>query len=308
MLAFKRLYKKFRLPPALAQSGAFNREDGSRMVDPLVQAAQVAALSRHAQCLESLSQRKRWADWPLRQYLYMRLFFDDFVGVSTEIFELRYTEHAKAEDAHASIDDDGVTRVVLRSIEERVDPLPSRPTPSGEAADIGTHESFGRAGHVLHTARCEHMPLGATRRAHAEIYAPGTRRRPWTFGSFARHNGREDGRGLLSAAVISSDSGIHNGQMSLSMSPGRTPSAEMTHSIEHATPLALRPANPSGEMDVATGQASLGPAWNGFSSPSGRVRDVSPTSSEGKGTASGRKRWDVGGWLVERGEMFLQRL
>jgi len=111
--AFTRLYKRFRLPPALAHSGNFNAQDGSRMVDPLVHEAQVAALSRHAQWLEKLAQRKRCLDWPLRQYLYLRLFFDDFVGVSAEVFELRYRGHATAPRGAG----DAMTSKVLQAIE-----------------------------------------------------------------------------------------------------------------------------------------------------------------------------------------------
>ena len=281
MNAFRRLYKKFRLPPSVAQSGAFNRDDGGRMVDPLVQAAQVAALSRHAQWLERLSQRKRWSDWPLRQYLYTRLFFDDFVGVSAEMFELRYSSYAK------NSADDGITRVVLRSIESRTGD-PER------TVDYASHDTLRRGNGAPRGGAVELASVsldGAAGGGAVPRKQPSCR--------FGR------------AAVEGSGSDVGCG--------GLLDGGADISSLSHV-PFAWHPTAqlaPLGEVDGPTRRAAsagcpgssavnhVGAA--GFSSPSGRVRNPLPRADDDE-TGEGKKPWDVGGRLVEWGESWLQRL
>jgi len=281
MHAFKRLYKKFRLPPALAQSGAFNRHDGGRVVDPLVQAAQIAALSRHAQWLERLSQRKRWLDWPLRQYLYMRLFFDDFVGVSAEIFEMRYSSYVKDSAA-----DDGITRVVLRSIESRAGE-PERAVDYARRAHSGGPPSVELA--------------------NVELGAAVLRKQPWgRFGrAAAAGNGGEGRAGLLGDVADSSS-------LSHARPPG-PPTAELAPPDEFLPPHGICEAGAGPARGAAAGtpgSSAEHAGAAGFEPESGRAPNLSLSSrASGDGAGvGGVKRWDVGGWLVERGESWLQRL
>ena len=89
--ASKRIYKKFRLPPEAAVSGAFDPDGAlTRRIAP-----EVAELER-------LCARKRWWQWPRRQYLYLAVFMDDFVGVSHQLFEERYAMSAPNERGSAA--------------------------------------------------------------------------------------------------------------------------------------------------------------------------------------------------------------
>ena len=81
--ACKRIYKKFRLPPEVAVSGAFDPDGRNR---------------RHASPeaieLQRLCDDKHWWQWPRRQYLYLAVFMNEFVGVSSQLFEERYAMSA----------------------------------------------------------------------------------------------------------------------------------------------------------------------------------------------------------------------
>lgn len=301
-LAFKRLYKKFRLPPALAQSGAFNPHNGSRMMDPVVQAAQVAALSRHAQWLERLCQRKRWAEWPLRQYLYIRLFFDDFVGVSAEVFELRY-----AACASGTADEGKLARAVLRAIEEQRGHAPS-PSNSSRHACHERHGGMGQGRKFADKGRDElaAVSMDSARRAEAAADGPAGRRRPWGVPGrgFSKSDG---GRGLLSAAALPSDA--IGGRAACVAEDSAMAREWSPHDARHS-----HPAAPGADSLLRSGaqvgceqgpSAAAGPA--GFASPYGRVDHLSPTAPD-RVLAGGRKRWDLGGWLVDTGETWLQRL
>jgi hypothetical protein len=85
--ACKRIYRKFRLPANLAVGGNFN-------VDGTVGVSVTAKMSRNAERLEEMRQNTslaaRVVQWPCRQWLGLLLFFDDFIGVSAEIYEERY--------------------------------------------------------------------------------------------------------------------------------------------------------------------------------------------------------------------------
>lgn len=73
----KRIYKKFRLPVGHVVSGAFG---GSTEVGS----------SQEYRELQRLCVRKRWYQWPRRQYLYYTTFMDDFLGISASVFAERY--------------------------------------------------------------------------------------------------------------------------------------------------------------------------------------------------------------------------
>jgi hypothetical protein len=307
-LSFKRLYKKFRLPPALAQSGAFNPVDGSLMMDPVVQAAQVAALSRHAQWLERLSQRKRVAEWPIRQYLYVRLFFDDFVGVSSEVFELRYAAYASG-----TPDEDGIARVILRAIEEQRAHAaePVHTTRNGSRHNGHQRASGSRASTVGDTDELAAVSMDPARRVEAAADGPTRRRRPWdALRRVASHGGGDGGRGLLSAGALPSDA-MGGSPASACAARSSAMSIEWSPHNARPSPHAPRGADPLRRLRAPGGgdpgpSAPVGRA--GFASPYGRVDALSPTASDDRPPAGGRKRWDLGGWLVDTGETWLQRL
>ena len=77
--ACKRIYKKFRLPPEMTVSGAFDPDGRTR-----------AHVTPEAAELDRLCERKRWWQWPRRQYLYFAVFMNEFVGISHAMFEERY--------------------------------------------------------------------------------------------------------------------------------------------------------------------------------------------------------------------------
>ena len=80
--ACKRIYKKFRLPPEMTVSGAFDPDGRTR-----------ARVTPEAAELDRLCERKRWWQWPRRQYLYFAVFMNEFVGISHAMFEERYMMH-----------------------------------------------------------------------------------------------------------------------------------------------------------------------------------------------------------------------
>jgi hypothetical protein len=86
-----RIYKKFRLPAGMAVGGNFH-DDGS------IGIPDSTAMCRHAALLDQLSRDRRINEWPRRQWLSLLLVFDDFVGVSAEIYEERYQAVAKRPD------------------------------------------------------------------------------------------------------------------------------------------------------------------------------------------------------------------
>jgi len=75
-------------------------------------------LSCDAARLEQLSQRKRLIEWPLRQWLYLRLFMDEFVGITGDVYEQRYQNVAEKGERYFNVN---ITNV-LRNLE-----LPSNP-------------------------------------------------------------------------------------------------------------------------------------------------------------------------------------
>jgi hypothetical protein len=80
--ACKRIYKKFRLPVSRAIAGSFN-PDGSR-------GSVMAGASKEEAELQVLMSNKRWWQWPRRNFLYVKLFYDEFLGVSESVFQQRY--------------------------------------------------------------------------------------------------------------------------------------------------------------------------------------------------------------------------
>jgi len=128
LVACKRIYKKFRLPASLAVGGNFH-------ADGTVGAAVGEAISRHALRLEELSRRKRLSEWPRRQWLYLRLFFDDFVGVSADVYEERYATAAQQPERWYS----GSVASILKHLEG-----PSHVTPGRNVSGRFTRVDDGR--------------------------------------------------------------------------------------------------------------------------------------------------------------------
>ena len=87
LTTMKRIWKKFRLPPEVAVTGAF---------DPDAPGG-VRGLGRSPESLEldRLSVRKTWREWPRRQYLYCTIFMDEFLGISSKVFQERYQKSAR---------------------------------------------------------------------------------------------------------------------------------------------------------------------------------------------------------------------
>ena len=83
LVACKRIYKKFRLPPQHAIAGSFDPDN------------LVPHRSRAAQRLEHLQRNRSHWNWLRRQYLYAIVFMNEFVGISPELFEERYQVHLK---------------------------------------------------------------------------------------------------------------------------------------------------------------------------------------------------------------------
>jgi len=84
----KRIYKKFRLPPDMAVAGSFD-PDGKTMRE----------ISPDALELEQLSMNKKWYQWPRRQYLYVQVFMDEFLGISSKLFAERYKRSSLQQSA-----------------------------------------------------------------------------------------------------------------------------------------------------------------------------------------------------------------
>ena len=83
----KRIYKKFRIRAEHAVSGNFH-------FNAPRQTREQAELAR-------LSARKRWWQWPRRQYLHWRVFYDEFLGISSSVYTQRYlTAGATGERAY----------------------------------------------------------------------------------------------------------------------------------------------------------------------------------------------------------------
>jgi len=80
--ACKRIYKKFRLPVGQAIAGSFN-PDGSR-------GTAIAGCSKDEVELQVLRSNRQWWQMPRRNFLYLKLFYDEFLGVSESIFQQRY--------------------------------------------------------------------------------------------------------------------------------------------------------------------------------------------------------------------------
>lgn len=76
----KRIYKKFRLPVAVAVGGSFDPDVGGAPSGPSPEALE----------LERLSRYKTRREWPRRQYLHACVFLDDFLGISRTVFQQRF--------------------------------------------------------------------------------------------------------------------------------------------------------------------------------------------------------------------------
>jgi hypothetical protein len=92
--ACKRIYKRFRLPVHIVVAGSFDPDGslGSGLRD---------AQSSDSARLEAMRRNKKWHEWPRRQYLYLRVFLEEFVGISSVVSEKRYRKQAsKGERAY----------------------------------------------------------------------------------------------------------------------------------------------------------------------------------------------------------------
>lgn len=85
----KRIWKKFRLPPEAIVTGNFD-PDG---MTPRGQSPELLEL-------EKLCKNKRWQDWPRRQYLYVNVFMDEFLGISNKLFQERYKTMRNKSSTH----------------------------------------------------------------------------------------------------------------------------------------------------------------------------------------------------------------
>jgi len=142
--ACKRIYKKFRLPSQLAVAGSFN-------ADGTVGASLAPTMSSAERRLSTLSVKKRVHHWPLRQYLYLRIFLDEFVGVSAEVYERRYRTVAEKGDRWYN---HSIT-AILRHLELPAHPAcaqlpgspkgsqPSRPPPTPHQRPLGALPAGG---------------------------------------------------------------------------------------------------------------------------------------------------------------------
>uniref|UniRef100_A0A6T9HAG4 Uncharacterized protein n=1 Tax=Haptolina ericina TaxID=156174 RepID=A0A6T9HAG4_9EUKA len=81
VVACKRIYKKFRLTAEMAVAGSFGA-DGT----PFMKQEKSADLAE----LERLIACRRLHQWPRRQYLYLRVFWDEFLGIATSVQERRF--------------------------------------------------------------------------------------------------------------------------------------------------------------------------------------------------------------------------
>jgi hypothetical protein len=112
-----RIYTKFRLPAGMAVGGNFHA-DGS------IGASGSQAMCRRAARLDELSRRMRLSEWPRRQWLWLLLLFDDFIGVSAEVYEERYQALVDRPDRWY----DGTIVSILRFLERPSHIAPGRRT------------------------------------------------------------------------------------------------------------------------------------------------------------------------------------
>lgn len=122
LMACKRIYKKFRLPPQHAIAGSFDPDN------------LVPHQSRAAQHLEHLRRNRSCWNWPRRQYLYAVVFMNEFVGISQELFEERYHVHAASKSSGRRPNNSTLHRIIRYL--ERPDAVNS--TASRNAAATGS--------------------------------------------------------------------------------------------------------------------------------------------------------------------------
>jgi len=80
--ACKRIYKKFRLTAETAVVGSFNADGTTGQYTNRKSVDQLE--------LERLCSHKRLVDWPRRQRLYLRIFWDEFLGISSSLQQQRF--------------------------------------------------------------------------------------------------------------------------------------------------------------------------------------------------------------------------
>ena len=114
----KRIWKKFRLPPEVAIAGSFDI-DGT----PTMRQRSAESIE-----LEKLSVRKTWAEWPRRQYLYVVVFMDEFLGISERVFAERYRASAAAKRRARGRPANSMLHTIIRYL-ERPDSRPPRSMP-----------------------------------------------------------------------------------------------------------------------------------------------------------------------------------
>lgn len=114
----KRIWKKFRLPPEVAITGSFDI-DGT----PTMRQRSAESIE-----LEKLSVRKTWAEWPRRQYLYVVVFMDEFLGISERVFAERYRASAAAKRRARGRPANSMLHTIIRYL-ERPDSRPPRSMP-----------------------------------------------------------------------------------------------------------------------------------------------------------------------------------
>mmetsp|Transcript_14314 Transcript_14314/g.28785 ORF Transcript_14314/g.28785 Transcript_14314/m.28785 type:complete len:294 (-) Transcript_14314:220-1101(-) len=124
----KRIYKKFRLPPEMAVAGSFD-ENGM---------PQRSLISPEAIELERLCVDKKWHQWPRRQYLYVNVFMDEFLGISAKVFAERYKSVSMQQKSTARRPNNHKLHSIIRTFEvPGASHLgrPSRPRSEGSCAE-----------------------------------------------------------------------------------------------------------------------------------------------------------------------------
>jgi len=155
--ACKRIYKKFRLPAKMVVAGSFD-PDGS------IGSSVAPSMSATEQKLHNLSANKRFYYWPYRQYLYVRLFLDEFVGVSTDVYEQRFQTVAQQDGGrwyNTSISN------ILRNLElptQLGGGVQTHPVPVAPPIDLARSEATTAARQAQPSASAKATPGRAARR------------------------------------------------------------------------------------------------------------------------------------------------
>ena len=169
--ACKRIYKRFRLPIHTAVAGSFDA-DGS--LGSGLREAQSSDSTR----LEAMRRNKKWHEWPRRQYLYLRVFLEEFIGISSVVYEQRYRKQAAKGERAYNVSITNILRNLEYKARQEVSSTGARDAhgqPTGNRACTCRHDSLFCRRRDL---RLDSRPLQAAHRVHlghalAATGAPG---------------------------------------------------------------------------------------------------------------------------------------